>query len=204
MACYGAQTSGSVRMLAGLWARGPLRGAHWLPAGFRGCSKPLPREAGERARERGQRETELPCRRVHAPAVLCGCSVDACEQGRVWVPQGKKKRCRGQCGGAVECKHLLPRHIVPLWMRLTGAAPPRALHRICHLRLHQHRAACKPFARRHLFEVALQQIAQARCVAVRGLPLLHPHLQTPVRTYAERGDGLCRPRAGTQCRGQPD
>ena len=48
---------------------------------------------------------------------------------------------------------------------------PRALHRLCHWRRHDHGTALKPAPGCYLPEVALQQVTRVRGVAVRDLPL---------------------------------
>ena len=85
----------------------------------------------------------------------------------------------------------MPRHIAPIGMGFFEGETPRALHRLCHLRRHQHGSGFEPSAGGHLLEVALQQVTRARGVAVRVLPLLDPRLQGAVGADTEGFDALC-------------
>ena len=97
----------------------------------------------------------------------------------------------------------MPRHIAPIGMGFFEGETPRALHRLCHLRRHQHGSGFEPFAGGHLLEVALQQVTRARGVAVRVLPLLDPRLQGAVGADTEGFDALCaRGRSARTARGR--
>jgi hypothetical protein len=74
---------------------------------------------------------------------------------------------------------------------------PSALHRLCHLRRHDHGTAFEPATGCHLLEVALQQVTRVRGVAVRDLPFLDLRLQRAAGTETEGGNGLSA-RAGTK------
>ena len=97
----------------------------------------------------------------------------------------------------------MPRHIAPIGMGFFEGETPRALHRLCHLRRHQHGSGFEPSAGGHLLEVALQQVTRARGVAVRVLPLLDPRLQGAVGADTEGFDALCaRGRSARTARGR--
>ena len=85
----------------------------------------------------------------------------------------------------------VPHHAAPLRMGLFLLETPRAFHRLCHGRQHDHGTALEPAPGCHLPEVALQQVARVRGVAVRDLPFLDLRLQRAPGTHTEGGNGLC-------------